>query len=453
MSSPQFVETTVGYNTFYVDRRYTQIKPTGTGAYGLVASALDTITGSRVAIKKIKDTFIDIVDAKRVLREIKLLRHFNAHENMITIFDIMTYPPNTVDFKDIYIVTNLMESDLERIIQSRQALTDQHFQYFLYQILRGLKYIHSANVLHRDLKPSNLLVNADCDLAVCDFGLARGFRNEGKDTLTEYVVTRWYRCPELLCESVYYGKGVDVWSIGCIFAELLTHDAFFKGDNPQHQLQAIVRKLGCPTQEDLHFVSSQAALDALLRYKGREPPEFETLFPRHVNPLALDLLRKMLEINPDKRITVEDALVHPYLREFQGQMPEPLCERNFDFEFETSRVTRGEDLTKEEVQLHMYSEMLQYRPDQLGGYQKFLRETSVGRVWAEKMKESKECKGAKGFDHGDHDDLPMYTPREDHKDSMEINSSESLDMDMGMDMDSPSLRNFTADAKDFDFRK
>jgi mitogen-activated protein kinase 1/3 len=113
-------------------------------------------------------------------------------------------------------------------IYTRHELTDQHFQYFLYQILRGLKYIHSGNVLHRDLKPSNLLVNSNCDLAVCDFGLARGFATEGEDTLTEYVVTRWYRAPELLCEAPHYGRAVDVWGVGCIFAELLVHDAFFQ---------------------------------------------------------------------------------------------------------------------------------------------------------------------------------------------------------------------------------
>ena len=265
-------------------------------------------------------------------------------------------------------------------------------------------------------------------------------------------MTRWYRCPELLCESVYYGKGVDVWGIGCIFAELLTHDAFFKGDNPQHQLQAIVNKLGCPNQNDLHFVSSQAALDSLLRNSGRQPPQFESLFPRHVNPQALDLLRRMLEINPDKRISVEDALLHPYLKEFQGQMPEPLCEKNFDFEFETSKISMDEDLTKTEVQLHMYTEMMQYRPDQVGGYQKFIRETEVGRALNEKMKRREyDYKRGDGKDM-EEEDLVMYTPREDHKDNNTY-SGDSSDMDLGMDMDSPSLRNFNADAKDFDFRK
>lgn len=128
-----------------------------------------------------------------------------------------------------------------------QVLTDQHLQYFLYQILRGLKYVHSANVLHRDLKPSNLLVNANCDLALCDFGLARGFDSEGSDLLTEYVVTRWYRPPEVLCDCASYGKPVDIWGVGCIFAELMVHEPFFRGNDPQHQLGVILSKIGEPS--------------------------------------------------------------------------------------------------------------------------------------------------------------------------------------------------------------
>lgn len=184
MSSSQYHALTVGYNRFYIDQRYSNLRPIGDGSYGFVVSAVDRVTNKKVAIKKIKDTFIDIVDAKRILRELKLLRHLNNHENIVSIVDIMSVPPNTPMFDDIYIVTNLMESDLERIIQSKQVLTNQHLQYFLYQILRGLKYVHSANILHRDLKPSNLLVNANCDLALCDFGLARGFDKEGVDNLT-----------------------------------------------------------------------------------------------------------------------------------------------------------------------------------------------------------------------------------------------------------------------------
>mmetsp|Transcript_14215 Transcript_14215/g.21853 ORF Transcript_14215/g.21853 Transcript_14215/m.21853 type:complete len:150 (+) Transcript_14215:310-759(+) len=109
-----------------------------------------------------------------------------------------------------------------------QPLSDHHNRYFLYQILRGLKYIHSANVVHRDLKPSNILVNANCDLALCDFGLSRGVCGEVDNCLTEYVVTRWYRAPELLCDSSKYGKAVDIWSVGCILAEMITREPFFQ---------------------------------------------------------------------------------------------------------------------------------------------------------------------------------------------------------------------------------
>eukprot|EP00957_Ditylum_brightwellii_P191541 14583657-Ditylum_brightwellii.AAC.1 len=208
-----FHHTRVGHDIFLVDKRYTQLKLIGRGAYGSVVSAFDTVVGECVAIKKIRNLFDDEIIAKRILREIKLLRHFNSHENVVTVHDIMVFPKDTENFDDVYIVLNLMESDLDQIIRSSQPLTDQHHQYFLYQILRGLKYVHSANVIHRDLKPSNLLVNANCDLALCDFGLSRGVDGEIDDNLTEYVVTRWYRAPELLCDSTTYGKGVDVWSI------------------------------------------------------------------------------------------------------------------------------------------------------------------------------------------------------------------------------------------------
>lgn len=140
----------------------------------------------------------------------------------------MLKPPARTGFNDIYIVTNLMETDLHRVIYSRQELTDEHIQYFLYQILRGMLYIHSANVIHRDLKPNNILLNKNCDLKICDFGLARGFDNEN-EFKTEYVVTRWYRAPEVILNASEYTKALDIWSIGCIFAELLGRTPLFPG--------------------------------------------------------------------------------------------------------------------------------------------------------------------------------------------------------------------------------
>lgn len=351
----------LGRDVFYIDQRYRNLKPIGGGSYGVVCSADDTATGKRTAIKKIAKVFSDLVDAKRILREIKLLRHFGSHENIVQVKDIITVPPNTIDFDDVYIVTNLMESDLDRILTSRQPLTNQHHQYFLYQILRGLKFIHSASVLHRDLKPSNLLVNSNCDLAICDFGLARGVDDDaGK--LTEYVVTRWYRAPELLCETKDYDEAIDVWSVGCIFAEMLRRKPFFRGDTPQHQLETVISVLGMPSEDAMSFVQHEAARKAIHAGAECEPYAFASYFPRDTSTTALDLLQKLLVFDPRQRISVEAALEHPYLMELHGQMkPEPLCDDTFDFEFERATVdNEGKDaLPKEEIQSMMFEEMVQ----------------------------------------------------------------------------------------------
>lgn len=240
-----------GKHTFTVDTRYSLTRVVGSGAYGVVISSHDSKTESDVAIKMVPKAFNDEVDAKRILREIKLLKHFK-HDNIIGIVDMM--PPNVrylEDYHDIYMVTDLMETDLHRIIYSKQKLSIEHVQYFAYQVLRGLKYIHSAEVIHRDLKPSNLLVNSNCDLKICDFGLARGIHSgHGEDSsgtmlLTEYVVTRWYRAPEIMLACHEYSKPVDVWSVGCIFAELIQRKPYFPGDDYIDQVRNRFRYQRC----------------------------------------------------------------------------------------------------------------------------------------------------------------------------------------------------------------
>jgi serine/threonine protein kinase len=188
--------------------------------------------------------------------------------------------------------------------------------------------------------------------------------------MLEYVVTRWYRSPELLCESAHYGRGVDIWSVGCIFAELLTHEAFFRGDNPQHQLEVIVSKIGCPPMQRLGFVQSQAALNSIMRYTNVPIPDFQSLFPSDCNPRAVDILYRMLQFHPEDRISVEDALAHDYLADFHGQMDEPVCESLFDFNFEKGPVMAPDghfidhtrDMSGDEVRLRIFDEVLKYRP-------------------------------------------------------------------------------------------
>lgn len=153
---------------FQVDSKYSILEIIGEGAYGVVCSAIDTTNGQRVAIKKICGVFDVPSITKRTLRELKILKHFK-HDNIISIKEILRPPSNVSEFSDVYVVMDLMGSDLHHIIHSKQDLSSEHVRYFLYQLLRGLKYIHSANIIHRDLKPSNLLINKDCELKIGKF--------------------------------------------------------------------------------------------------------------------------------------------------------------------------------------------------------------------------------------------------------------------------------------------
>lgn len=222
-----------------------------------LSAARNTEKNEHVAIKKVTKVFDKNILAKRALREVKLLKHFNGHENITSILDMDII--NVHDYNEIYLVMDYMEADLHQIIRSEQPLTDAHHQYFVYQICRGLKYIHSANVIHRDLKPGNLLVNADCELKICDFGLARGFAEDDPNQgfMTEYVATRWYRAPEIMLSFQRYSKAIDMWSVGCIFAELLGGKPLFKGRDYVDQLNQILAILGTPDDETLSRIGSE----------------------------------------------------------------------------------------------------------------------------------------------------------------------------------------------------
>lgn len=353
----------LGTNFVLDTELYRLIKPIGTGAYGFVCSAEDLHRGDKVAIKKIANPFNQVTDTKRLLREIKLQSIFR-HENVLQIRDIMR-PPSVQDFKDVYIVSDLMDTDLSQIISSDQPLSDDHFQYFLYQTLRGLKYIHSANVIHRDLKPSNLLLNGNCDLRICDFGLARVANFEDRDLdLTEYVATRWYRAPEIMLSWKEYDQAIDLWSVGCIFAELLGRKPLFPGKDYLDQIHKIIDILGTPAAEDIEQVTQDKARRYLrsLPFKPKIP--FNKLYP-HANPLAVDLLERLLQFSPKKRLTLEEALKHPYLASLHDPADEPLMDQaafaQLDFSFERQQLSPGafRDL--------VFAEMCKFHPEIAGG--------------------------------------------------------------------------------------
>ncbi|KVI00401.1 Protein kinase, ATP binding site-containing protein [Cynara cardunculus var. scolymus] len=405
----RFIQYNIFGNIFEVTAKYKPpIMPIGKGAYGIVCSALNSETNEHVAIKKIANAFDNKIDAKRTLREIKLLRHMD-HENVVAIRDIIP-PPERMSFNDVYIAYELMDTDLHQIIRSNQSLSEEHCQvcfypdvvvgvlyfdvyfdfkwpcfkflgfvicspfadmYFLYQILRGLKYIHSANVLHRDLKPSNLLLNANCDLKICDFGLARV--TSETDFMTEYVVTRWYRAPELLLNSSDYTAAIDVWSVGCIFMELMDRKPLFPGRDHVHQLRLLMEDIpktlvgwgavliGTPSEAELGFLNENAKryIRQLPQYRRQS---FTEKFPQ-VHPAAIDLIEKMLTFDPRHRITgekniiFEDALAHPYLTSLHDISDEPVCLTPFSFDFEQHA------LIEEEMKEMIYREALAFNPE------------------------------------------------------------------------------------------
>ena len=339
---------------FEVDSRYIALECLGVGAYGVVCAAKDIRYGHKVAIKKIPRAFEMVTIAKRTLRELKILRHFK-HDNIISIREVMSPPEDLSAFSDVYVVLDLMETDLHHIIHSNQPLSDEHTRYFLYQILRGLKYIHSANVLHRDLKPSNLLVNANCELKIGDFGMARGLSSTPEDHsmfMTEYVATRWYRAPELMLSLSEYTFSIDVWSVGCIFAELLGRRQLFPGKNYLNQLNLILSVLGTPSEKFLDDVGSVRVKSYLTQLPRKERVKLNVLFPG-AHKDALDFLDKMLRLEPQERISIEDALRHPYLSTYHDPDDEHTCHSKFNFDFE-KKLTSKETLKGAIVEEIMY---------------------------------------------------------------------------------------------------
>eukprot|EP00045_Choanoeca_perplexa_P005470 m.46338 g.46338 ORF g.46338 m.46338 type:complete len:367 (+) comp13139_c0_seq2:347-1447(+) len=338
---------------FKVGQRYQNLTYIGEGAYGIVASAFDSQTQEMVAIKRISP-FEHQTYCQRTLREMRILCGFE-HENIIDIRDMLC-AKEFEQLDDVYIVQGLMETDAFKMLRSTQLSCD-HVRYFTYQILRALKYIQSANVLHRDLKPSNLLLNQNCDLKVCDFGLARiaDPEHNHQGILTEYVATRWYRAPEIMLNAQAYDKPIDVWSVGCILGEMLGNGVpMFRGRDHLDQLQQIFRVIGTPTAEDVAAIRNQNARRYVLAMGVQEPVPFARMYPEADHD-ALDLLQRMLTFNPDHRITVEEALAHPFLEQYYDPADEPVSDQPFHIDMEM------DDLPMMELKRMMFEEIQAFR--------------------------------------------------------------------------------------------
>lgn len=393
----------------------------GKGSYGDVAEALHKLTKRQVAIKRIYRLFDDLVDCKRIVREITILRNL-VHPNIVTLYDIIE-PRDLENFDTLYLVTEYCQSDAKKLIKSATHLQLAHIQLLMYNIMCGLKYMHSAEVIHRDIKPANILLNEDCSVRICDFGLARSVagvattfatltkssppsvkptvnqtpppkvpeiippkvdpkhedlkkkeihkqlvrtkdaRKNMKRELTGHVATRWYRAPELILLEKDYGPAIDIWSVGCIFAELLSmmkehaptyldRKPLFPGSScfplsPDHkaekkhgfphsstdQLNVIFDIIGTPNEEEKSFVTDAKALEYLKTFTVRPRVDFAELYPA-AGKHAIDLINKMLLFNPYFRITVDEVLAHPFFKSIREPSKETVANKPIELAFE-----------------------------------------------------------------------------------------------------------------------
>ena len=356
-------------------RKYEVAQKLGKGAYGIVWKAYDKKTKETVALKKIFDAFQNATDAQRTYREVVFLSQMGNHENIVMLHHVFRADND----RDLYLVFEYMETDLHAVIRAN-ILEDIHKQYIMYQSFKALMYMHSAQLVHRDMKPSNLLLNSECLMKVADFGLARSLlkaepaadgssqqQSAAADggggealpenpVMTDYVATRWYRAPEILAGSSTYSTAVDLWSLGCIFGEMLGGKPVFPGTSTLDQLEKVADLIGAPSTEDIAGMDSTFTYGMLdgMRYptqrlgvsdRGyktfdkKSPPETYAFDPegswRHLYKVgergakateeAIELLCRLMRYDPAQRITAKDGLEHLYCAQFH----EPSTEVTF----------------------------------------------------------------------------------------------------------------------------
>ncbi|CEL91798.1 unnamed protein product [Vitrella brassicaformis CCMP3155] len=397
------------HSDWHIPDRYEIRHLIGTGSYGHVCEAYDHTEKRVVAIKRIHRVFEDLVDCKRILREIAILTRL-SQDHIVRVLDICV-PRDLQNFDELYLVLEIADSDFKKLFRTPVFLTELHVKTLLYNLLVGVKHIHSAGIYHRDLKPANCLVNQDCSVKICDFGLARtvdrvldpklpnsprngdgdmvGVANTKslKRQLTGHVVTRWYRAPELILLQENYTEKIDCWSVGCIFAELLN---MMKENVPYHsdrgplfpgsscfplspdqkhatdykfhtrgnrdQLNMIFNILGTPSEEDIEALEKDDAKRYIRIFHQRDGIDLHSRFPG-ASAEAVDLLQRMLVFNPGKRISIDEALAHPLFKDIRNVASETIAKERIQLPFDDWL-----SLNEQQLRIAFLREVLRYHP-------------------------------------------------------------------------------------------
>jgi len=378
-----------------VPARYEVRQLLGNGAYGNVCEAKDREKKRRVAIKQTKHLLDDLIDAKRILREIAILSKLN-HKHIVQLYDVIV-PHDLVKFNELYMVLEICDSDLKKLCRADVNLNRLHVTSLLYNLLVGLNYLHSAGIWHRDLKPANCLVNEDCCVKICDFGLSRALGESHcmngdekelgeKRHLTGHVVTRWYRAPELILLQENYTEAIDVWSVACIYTELLgmlegtkydhrgplfpgqtcfplspheahKNDTKYYTKGTRDQLSMICNLIGTPSDEDIEQIGGTDAQQYMRCFGKRAGTGVKKKFGS-LDSVGSDLLEQMLIFNPSKRISVNKALEHALFQNMRDRKLETTADATITLDFE-----KKEELDEKELRALFLQEVRKYHPE------------------------------------------------------------------------------------------
>ena len=299
--------------------KYEVLGIVGEGAYGIVYKCKNKETGKYVAVKKFKETQDKLVQKtmKRELAMLQMLRHENVVE----------FQEAFISKGDFFLVFEYVEKNLLEVLEeSPKGLNPKLIKSFVFQMCKAVSYLHKNNMIHRDVKPENLLIDENLNLKLCDFGFARKVKlnrqNNNIDTMTDYVATRWYRSPELLLSGGIYGPEVDYWAIGCIMGELADGNPMFPGENEVDQLNCIIKILGNLPEDLVNMYYENPIYNEKELFKVKKPETLERKYLGILSPTAIDFMKGLLELDPNKRLNGENVFKHKYFEIFMNKKEE-----------------------------------------------------------------------------------------------------------------------------------